>query len=248
MNPIDANTSPQDDHRFDLLVDGELSEAQRRALLAGLDDEPGGWRRCALAFLEAQALKQDFGAILREPVERPTVGRVVRPRRPLGYGATLAAVAASFLVALFLGTQVSKWRRDQDLLGTAPVADASDNSGDTRPMPPPAPEAMLVDSPQPARSVPGPAISNPTYVAEFAGADGQSPPIRVPAVERERIDDGWLESLPAAISPEIVRQWERGGYPVRQRRRLLPFRLDDGRQLLVPVDEINIHNVNRPAL
>ena len=56
MNPIDANASPQDDHRFDLLADGELSEAQRRELLAGLDDEPGGWRQCATAFLEAQAL------------------------------------------------------------------------------------------------------------------------------------------------------------------------------------------------
>ena len=139
MNPIDANESPRDDHRFDLLVDGELSEAQRRALLAGLDDEPGGWRRCAMAFLEAQALKQDFGSILQEPVERPTVGRVVRRRRPLGYGTTLAAVAASFLVALFLGTQVSKWRYDQDLLGKAPVAGTGDTSRETEPVLPPAP-------------------------------------------------------------------------------------------------------------
>ena len=44
----------QDDILFDRLVDGELSSTERRQLIASLDDRPGGWRRCALAFVEAQ--------------------------------------------------------------------------------------------------------------------------------------------------------------------------------------------------
>ncbi len=32
---------------LDRLVDGELSQPDRRELLAALDDEPGAWRRCA---------------------------------------------------------------------------------------------------------------------------------------------------------------------------------------------------------
>ena len=41
--------------RIDRLVDGELDEAARAALLRDLDREPDGWKRCAIAFLEAQA-------------------------------------------------------------------------------------------------------------------------------------------------------------------------------------------------
>ncbi len=43
------------ERQIDLLVDGELGENDRRALLRQLEDEPNGWRRCALAFLESQA-------------------------------------------------------------------------------------------------------------------------------------------------------------------------------------------------
>ena len=43
---------------IDRLVDGELDETARAAALRALDAEPGGWRRCATAFLEAQAWRQ----------------------------------------------------------------------------------------------------------------------------------------------------------------------------------------------
>ena len=48
------------DPRFDRLVDGELDEHERGELLAGLDKEPSGWRRCALVSLEAQCWKETF--------------------------------------------------------------------------------------------------------------------------------------------------------------------------------------------
>lgn len=41
-----AGKMPVDDSRCDRLVDGELSEEERRELLASLDKEPGGWRHC----------------------------------------------------------------------------------------------------------------------------------------------------------------------------------------------------------
>lgn len=53
--------TPLDAHWFDLLVDGELSEGERRRLLLRLDQEPVQWRQCALAFLEAQAWQQVAG-------------------------------------------------------------------------------------------------------------------------------------------------------------------------------------------
>ena len=76
-----------DDTRFDRLVDEELSEEERRELLGQLDDEPGGWRRCAIAFLEAQCWRQALGEM---PSRRDSLTRCsadtgpqrMRARRP----------------------------------------------------------------------------------------------------------------------------------------------------------------------
>src|SRR5438132_8057875 len=61
----DSKNVLEDDTRFDRLVDGEMTLDEYQALLASLDDEPGGWRRCALAFLEGQALKFELNGVLR---------------------------------------------------------------------------------------------------------------------------------------------------------------------------------------
>ena len=121
-----------DDLPFDRLVDGELSEAKRRELLAGLDNEPGGWRRCALAFLEAQCWKQAVGQALQAsggqtflsagdrqeclPHQSPTAdgtqsvpATIKRSPWPSRTG-TLLAMAASFLVALGLVSWAERFR------------------------------------------------------------------------------------------------------------------------------------------
>src|SRR5688572_21196483 len=62
---MELETNLNDDRRMGRLVDGELSPEEYRALVASFDDEPGAWRRCALAFLEAQALGFDLSHIRR---------------------------------------------------------------------------------------------------------------------------------------------------------------------------------------
>ena len=61
MSPFDVHSHSPEDGRFVLLVDGVVSVADRRELLASLDDVPNGWRRCALAFLEAQTAEAGSG-------------------------------------------------------------------------------------------------------------------------------------------------------------------------------------------
>ena len=73
MNRIDQEFLA-DDARFDRLVDGELSPEEYRRMLASLDDEPGGWRRCAMAFLEAQAWGQEVRG-LRDHLDHPAETR-----------------------------------------------------------------------------------------------------------------------------------------------------------------------------
>src|SRR6185437_1033525 len=90
------------DDLLDRLVDGELSEGERRSLLARLGAEPDGWRRCALAFLEAQCWREALGAppsAETKPRAAPVSGRSNAPRRVR----SLAALAAGMLVAFVLG-------------------------------------------------------------------------------------------------------------------------------------------------
>ena len=97
----------RNDRRLDLLVDGELNEDDRGELLRGLDREPDGWRRCAMAFLEAQAWKQALGAMFRPAAQAEAKPRARRPPNWKRRMEMAMAMAASFLVALAVGTH---WR------------------------------------------------------------------------------------------------------------------------------------------
>src|SRR5712692_7228638 len=66
MNISDESLRSVDRELLDQLVDGELSDTERQELLARLDAEPDGWRRCALAFLEAQSWRESLGPVARE--------------------------------------------------------------------------------------------------------------------------------------------------------------------------------------
>ncbi len=68
--------SDEDLFRLELLADGELDEESRRLLLDRLEKTSDGWRSCALAFLEAQCLRESLkkGILSAEPApaERPS--------------------------------------------------------------------------------------------------------------------------------------------------------------------------------
>src|SRR5687768_13637877 len=105
MNENSDNTWQRDARLMDLLVDGELSEHDRRELLARLDETPEGWRRCALAFLESQDWRHELKTVARDPesadsVPAPAFSRSVFLRIPWSTG---LAMAASFLLAFALG-------------------------------------------------------------------------------------------------------------------------------------------------
>ncbi len=254
MNTIN-NMLIDDEFRFDMLVDDELGEAERRELLAGLDDEPGGWRRCALAFLEAQSWKKELGAFLLEPADRKPAGQlptkpytktpVRRSRRSrLGrHVATWSAVAASFLLAMFLGRELQDaWLSDT----IAPVPGVPiDAVADLRaPVTVPARPEEALDGASRHSDAP----SGPWQLVTLAGPDGTVGEIKLPAIERDKLDENWLAGVPAAMPADVLRALERTGHKVRQRRELLPLRMKDGRRLVVPVDQVDVHYVGGPAL
>lgn len=61
-----------------------------------------------------------------------------------------------------------------------------------------------------------------------------------PVVEN---DGEWLPTRPAAVPDEVRRAFERLGHEVQHERRLVPYRLDDGRRVVVPVDQVQVRPV-----
>jgi len=55
---ISKQLTPDDKYQIEQLVDGELDESLRRDILTRLDSITGGWKFCALTFLEAQCLRE----------------------------------------------------------------------------------------------------------------------------------------------------------------------------------------------
>jgi hypothetical protein len=90
--------------------------------------------------------------------------------------------------------------------------------------------------------------SGPWQMVEFASS-GESPDdrkvIQLPAIERDKLDADWLKKLPAAIPADVLQALQRTGHRVQRRRELLPYRMQDGRQLVMPVD---VYYVGNPAL
>jgi anti-sigma factor RsiW len=95
------------DRLIDRLVDGELTDRDRRALLVRLETEPEGWRRCALAFLEAQNWREAFAPLAAPTpfIDRPAVVPVGKDRKPSRWRsvARLTALAASLALTFALG-------------------------------------------------------------------------------------------------------------------------------------------------
>ena len=250
MNPIDGNTNRAlgDDEALDLLVDSELDEARRRDLLLRLEREPDGWRRCALAFLEAQSLRQEMGAIVPGPALKPPGAEAARPATPRtagrrrwldGRAGTVLAMAVSFLIALGLGTL---------------LRDFATRSGSSVPEP-----GQLAATDQDSREQtidpnrglrPQPETSGPWQLVNIGrpgGPDGAGQSIQLPACQRDSIDEAWLNSFPRAMPEDVQQALRRTGHQIHQSRQFLPLRMKDGRQLVVPVDQVDVHYVgNQP--
>jgi hypothetical protein len=97
MNTVSQTEATSIDQAdLDRLVDGELDEASRAALLRALDRAPDGWKRCASAFLEAQAWRQALDG-------RDVAPAITPPAAPGGLLRPLLGLAAAITVAFSAG-------------------------------------------------------------------------------------------------------------------------------------------------
>ena len=234
---------PLDGRVFDLLVDGELDSARQHELLSRLDTTPDGWRRCALAFLEAQAWRSDL---------RSTIDAPISPRWP---GEGRAVVRTSLI------TRVGRW----SLLAlglclafgagwlTRPGASSRRNIDSDAPAAALATGGATSDE-RTEKTPPGPDQEGPQLPGSMRMAGiltlqvddhGRMRQVRVPILDASGIDvQKLLEQAPAARS-QAIEALERRGNKVETHRQLLTVDLKDGRKLILPVDQVDVRFANR---
>ena len=224
MNMNDGNERSQINDEevqlIDRLVDGELEDDKRRELLLSLDFMSDGWRKLALAFVEAQSWQKDFRDLSQsDPQPEPVPAPAISERRSSSRWTILIAMAASFAVAFGLAT-LFRGDAGKSMETESVVAIPS---GETE-------QERAEKLREPELPVPG--------VEELNSEDE---PIDLPVVfVGENGGDPWDRISGPAMPPPVRRQLERMGHRVQSRRRVIPIALPSGQRIVVPVEQVEV--------
>lgn len=245
-----SNLPPITAEDLDRLADGTLPAAERRALLSRFDAEPDAWRRCALAFLEAQAWRDAFGPMTMasaEAPERPSVpqSRTIRAMRPLPRFVPIALAAGLMIAAFLLGRSTggpgSPDRPGEPIM----IADNALPDRNDVSRSPSDPADRPASEPIDASSRPA-TFQTVGYLNMPTDLDPESPTVELPVICGPGIDDRWLRDQPSFIPDDVRLAWEAQGYEVESQRRLVSVQLDDdGHYLTIPVDEVLLYTADR---
>ncbi|MBS0201411.1 MAG: hypothetical protein JSS49_00820 [Planctomycetes bacterium] len=224
--------------QIDRLVDGELSQAERRAILMALDHEEGGWRRVALAFLESQALRDGLARkpIPRDPSRReesPSVTAVRFSRPVQGRWRAISAVVACSLLMFGLGRFSIRSQVVRPVESSSPATYSSTETTSDDPQD----EIMVAESTLPEVQ------RQQTLRLELGDSAEVSQAVEVPVVEGVSLDPDALWNAPPVISDSLQRDLLRSGRRVYEQRQLFEVTLDDGRSGIVPISEVFVENV-----
>jgi hypothetical protein len=228
--------------QLDRLVDGELSRDEYYALLETLDQEPDGWRRCAMAFLEAQVWRHEFDALRVEGRSscHETSSQFVRPRvsnwSTRQIVGLLLAMAASFAVAFASGIW---WHVGDSPSSELDIQKVARRAADSHHVAlkdelPREPEREHASDDAPAEHL--------TFVVDRG--NGESDRFELPIYEandsaaRQLLQDS--PSMPA----DVERAIRDSGFHVQSQRQWAPVRLHDGRRVFFPVDQVDITPVS----
>ncbi len=90
-----------------------------------------------------------------------------------------------------------------------------------------------------------PSHANPLDTVRLVMDDGTNGAreVEVP-FEATSADDAWLTNRQPIVPRELRQALERMGHHVDERRQFLPVQLNDGRQLVVPVDQVEFTPVS----
>jgi hypothetical protein len=213
---------------LDRLVDGELEEQERRECLARLEADPAGWRRCALAFLEAQAWRSAIGDLAEAAIE-PRTSAVRTPlvhKRRSSAASHWIALAATALLAFTLG-----WRFGPKISDQTNIPKSYDAIST---------ETRTGEGPVDQKDHPERAYYDEYDLATMFALEGR----------RGSITSAAADGAPGSAGAGMTRlsgplDYSQGallrqGYSLERQQGFVPIGLEDGRQLAVPVEQVQV--------
>lgn len=226
------------DEQLDRLVDGELSLDDQHKLLLALEEESGGYRRCALAFVEAQTFQQLMQEAIAPIVEKPSALQLPEISKPNNTFAWRAlAVAACLMITFTIG---ALWQssRQNDLQKSSP-----DNHlivQESKPLTSDKPHLVDNSSRQDLQPVLRAFDLANFVIVAVRGENGQEKRIALPLVDDKRLDQQLRPHLKSVVSDAIRRNYRLEGYDIKSRFRYAPYQLADGQTYVMPVEETQV--------
>jgi hypothetical protein len=244
MNKLLPEDDAIRDELLDRLVDGELCEGEYRRTLQRLDASPDSWRRCALSFLEQQALQRDLRQLLRESSDSPRVeiapkgGKEVDDRGGFADGQRVPSVASHDWDGWFR----QPWVRWSSVVAVGLLAFVSGFALRFGSNPGPDPGRSGLST---GRRDDFAAVSAPSSTSDLTDDDRQLLRLTVPGeeplelpVEMVRYTDGGPRVAPERLPAPVERIISESKAPNRMERRLMMLRTPSDRFFIVPVDRI----------
>lgn len=239
-----------DDEQFDRLADGELTAAERRELLDSLDDRDDGWRRCALALLEAQAFQAQLKSYVVQVDQDPRKATLPAPQQPTGRSAAAVwwTVAAALVMAFGAGRFVRPPRGDMAVVeGADRGVESIENIAATGPEPnsEALPEALVQIEPAPPGKL---ATRDDSLTLLVRDVHGKAQRVQLPLMESGQLDQRLGTTRRWSPSAGFVEQLRESGLDLQTRRRYAPvfFERPDGIvPMVVPVDDAYLRPVRQ---
>lgn len=237
--------------RLDRLADGELPLDEQRQLLTVLENQPDGWRRCALAFVESQALRGEMQHITTDNPLSQLADReqtiAIAPRadgqRRSSNRWRWFAMAASVLMAFLLGIAAQNW------LPKSGLKDYPQQIAVTQPETPSASPQENTMAATEKQSDPSTGASTKKWQAlkvTIPSADGTSEQtVQVPlvAADEQKLKT-MMEKQEPLLSDVALEALQSTGHEVTQHRAYYPVQLEDGTQAVVPMDFVEVRNTS----
>ena len=211
-----------DSQQLDRLVDGELSGDDRCRLIETLEQQPDKWRDCACAFLESQ----EFGSAFTDLVSGAALPRTVtaaiyapQVRVPASYAAHSPRSARRWWVVLaaclLLGFAVGRFMESSGStpLEQAPLLISEENDVSNG-------RILLTDSTNGLADDRSP-LNRDQLFAGYGNGNGNS----------------------SAVPAEIETILDRLGHNVERRYVFVPVLSMDGRQRVIPVEQVDFVSV-----
>lgn len=256
------NRSDNQELQIQRCVDGEMSRGEQREFLRSLEHDPEAWRQLALTYVETQWLDADMSRLAFGHDEAPaessdcattTSGVAVssahrqqaaapnhRASVPAAHHElktpwkTVALAIACAALAITVGYQAGV-RHEPDSARPGSLL----TRGET---PLPLPDGSRSNPPDSNAGNAGTVRARPVMHLQIPAGPERSEQLEVPVFEFADFNSESVTGEGSDLIPELQGLLNLSGYEIDRSRQLIHYQLDDGRQIAVPIETVQIRS------